>query len=150
MNEDRLRLSDTERDAAAADLGEHYAQGRLSAEEHDERLTAVWAAKTRGELPGLFADLPSPFARTVAQPVAQPVPAPPTAAWPAARRSRGLPPAVKVTAAVLLAILVLTHLPLVLLAGVIWIVIARSHGRPAFRRAPQPHGWAQHHDRRWR
>ena len=34
MNDQAIRLSDAERDAAAADLSEHFAQGRLTAEEH--------------------------------------------------------------------------------------------------------------------
>jgi Domain of unknown function (DUF1707) len=53
-----LRIGDTERDAAAADLGEHYAAGRLSLDELHERLDAVFAAKTFGQLSRLMADLP--------------------------------------------------------------------------------------------
>ena len=53
-----LRVGDAERERAAADLGEHYAQGRLSADEHAERLERVWAARTRADLAPLFADLP--------------------------------------------------------------------------------------------
>ena len=52
-----LRISDAEREQAAAELGEHYAQGRLTAEEHAERLDRIWAARTRAEL---AADLPRP------------------------------------------------------------------------------------------
>ncbi|GAB3243787.1 DUF1707 SHOCT-like domain-containing protein [Nocardioides dilutus] len=53
-----IRIGDAERERAAADLGEHYAQGRLSADEHAERLEQVWAAKTHAELSPLFRDLP--------------------------------------------------------------------------------------------
>ena len=53
-----LRIGDAERTAAADELAEHYAQGRLSAEEHSERLDRIWAAKTRTELAPVFADLP--------------------------------------------------------------------------------------------
>ena len=41
-----LRIGDAERTAAADELAEHYAQGRLSTEEHHERLDRVWAART--------------------------------------------------------------------------------------------------------
>jgi DUF1707 SHOCT-like domain len=54
-----MRVSDTEREAAAAELREHFASGRLDQEELNERLTAVFAAKTRGDLHGVFTDLPS-------------------------------------------------------------------------------------------
>ena len=54
-----MRVSDAERDAAATGLREHFASGRLNQDELDQRLTAVFAAKTRGELNALFTDLPS-------------------------------------------------------------------------------------------
>ena len=54
-----MRVSDAERDAAAAELQEHFASGRLNQDELDERLAAVFAAKTRGDLNALFSDLPS-------------------------------------------------------------------------------------------
>jgi Domain of unknown function (DUF1707) len=54
-----MRISDAEREAAAAELREHFASGRLDQEELNERLDRVFAAKTRGDLNGLFADLPS-------------------------------------------------------------------------------------------
>ncbi len=54
-----MRVSDAERDAAAAELREHFASGRLDQEELDQRLTAVFAAKTRGDLNAQFTDLPS-------------------------------------------------------------------------------------------
>ncbi len=53
-----MRVSDAEREAAAAELREHFTSGRLDQEELDQRLTAVFAAKTRGDLSALFTDLP--------------------------------------------------------------------------------------------
>jgi Domain of unknown function (DUF1707) len=53
-----MRVSDTERDTAAEQLREHFATGRLNQDELGERLTATFAAKTRGDLDALFADLP--------------------------------------------------------------------------------------------
>jgi uncharacterized protein DUF1707 len=55
-----MRIGDAERDAAAADLGEHYAAGRLTLDELNERLDAVFAAKTNGQLIRIMADLPGP------------------------------------------------------------------------------------------
>jgi hypothetical protein len=55
-----LRIGDAERDAAAADLGEHYTAGRLTLDELKERLDAVFTAKTFGQLIRVMADLPGP------------------------------------------------------------------------------------------
>jgi hypothetical protein len=55
-----LRIGDAERDAAATDLGEHYAAGRLTLDELNERLDAVFSAKTFGQLARIMADLPGP------------------------------------------------------------------------------------------
>lgn len=57
MNE-HIRLSDADRDRAAADLADHYAEGRLTTEEHAERLDAIWTARTGADLAPIFADLP--------------------------------------------------------------------------------------------
>jgi Domain of unknown function (DUF1707) len=53
-----LRIGDRERDAVAAELQEHYAHGRLTLEEFNQRLDAVFAAKTQADLSRLTADLP--------------------------------------------------------------------------------------------
>jgi uncharacterized protein DUF1707 len=53
-----LRIGDAERDAAAADLGDHYVAGRLTLDELHERLSEVFAAKTTGQLWRVMADLP--------------------------------------------------------------------------------------------
>jgi DUF1707 SHOCT-like domain len=54
-----MRVGDAEREAAAAELREHFAIGRIDQEELEMRLSAVFAARTRGDLNSLFADLPS-------------------------------------------------------------------------------------------
>lgn len=53
-----LRASDADRDAAAAVINNALAEGRLTAEEHGDRLDAIYAAKTQAELAPLLADLP--------------------------------------------------------------------------------------------
>jgi Domain of unknown function (DUF1707)/Winged helix DNA-binding domain len=45
-----VRAGDADRDAAAAALGEHFAQGRLTLDELDARLDATFTATTHGEL----------------------------------------------------------------------------------------------------
>jgi hypothetical protein len=130
VSEDQLRIGDAEREQAAAVLAEHYAQGRLSAEEHAERLDQVWAARTRADLGPVFGDLPGgygPAAPTRSEPARRP------AYWCGARtRSRrGLPTPLVVALAVLLVLTVLTHLPLILVGAVLALVVLGRHGRPA-------------------
>ena len=52
------RASDQDREQTAAALGEHYAAGRLTHEEFQERLDEAYAAKTLGNLDDLMTDLP--------------------------------------------------------------------------------------------
>jgi hypothetical protein len=59
---DRLRIGDAEREAAARELGEHFAVGRIDAGEHTERLDQIWAARTAADLAPAFRDLPRPTA----------------------------------------------------------------------------------------
>jgi hypothetical protein len=56
--ESRLRASDADRDRIADILREALAEGRLTADEHSERIGAVYAARTVGELEPLVGDLP--------------------------------------------------------------------------------------------
>lgn len=53
-----LRASDADRDAVASRLGDALAEGRLSPEEHAERLDQLYATKTYAELEPLLSDLP--------------------------------------------------------------------------------------------
>lgn len=58
--DERFRLSDADRDRAAALLRDHFAAGRLTAGELDERLTVTLRATTFGDLRRVLADLPEP------------------------------------------------------------------------------------------
>ncbi|MFF0107198.1 DUF1707 SHOCT-like domain-containing protein [Streptomyces hirsutus] len=58
-----LRVSDADRDRVADLLREALAEGRLSPEEHAERVEGVLAAKTAGELEVFVRDLPGAHQR---------------------------------------------------------------------------------------
>jgi Domain of unknown function (DUF1707) len=55
-----LRASDSDREAVAERLRLATAEGRLTPEELDDRLQALFASRTYGELEPLVADLPEP------------------------------------------------------------------------------------------
>lgn len=74
-----LRVGDADREAAAAALREHYAQGRLTLEEFNQRIEAAFAATMRSQLSALTRDLP---------PVATPAPRAPVPA-PGVQRDSG-------------------------------------------------------------
>ena len=73
VRHDDLRVSDVERTAVQERLRRAVGDGQLDLHEFDARVQAAWAAKTRGELVRVTADLPEP----------PPPPAPPA---PRARR----------------------------------------------------------------
>jgi hypothetical protein len=128
MSDDQLRISDAEREAAAAELGEHYAQGRLTTEEHAERLDRIWSSRTRGDLGPVFRDLPGTYG--------PPVPTARRTASRATYRSggvgpfrRGVPTPLIVVLAVLVALTVVTHLPLILAGFLVWFFVVGRHRR---------------------
>ena len=148
-----LRIGDADRTAAAEELAEHYAQGRISAEEHSDRLDRIWAAKTRADLAPVFTDLPGSAYRTpTAYPSAdrpaighdrprggRPYPTPPFGRPPFGRPPysgdrrptswfRALPVLIRVLLVAALAVLVIAHLPLILIGVVIWVVLAHKGG----------------------
>ena len=53
-----VRVGDADRDMVAAQLREHYADGRLTLEELNERLDQTFAAKTKADLNTVMHDLP--------------------------------------------------------------------------------------------
>ena len=60
--DDRMRVSDADRDRVTARLREHFGEGRLTHDELDERISAALNAKTVGDLRRVMADLPEPVA----------------------------------------------------------------------------------------
>jgi hypothetical protein len=59
-SDQHLRVSDAERNEVVERLSAHFSEGRLDQAEFDERVSRAMAAKTRGDLDGLFDDLPDP------------------------------------------------------------------------------------------
>ena len=53
------RVGDADRDATATQLREHYAAGRLTLDELNERLEQTFAARTGADLNAVMRDLPS-------------------------------------------------------------------------------------------
>jgi DNA-binding PadR family transcriptional regulator len=100
--DDHIRVSDGDRERATARLCDRFAEGRLTREELDERITAALNARTAGDLRRVTAGLPEPTpplqsARTL-----------PTAAGPrpVQRRRRALP--LMLVALALLGVLLIT------------------------------------------
>lgn len=135
----RMRIADSDRERAMADLAMHYADGRLDHEEYDERLDAIWTARTRADLAVLFSDLPR-------LPVAPPARTPARAPGRPGQRAR-LP--LLPVLAVLIVLSVLAEAPLFLLVfPLMWFMHRRSGpGRPPprghadYRRPGRSHGW---------
>ena len=139
-----LRIGDEEREAAVAALGEHYAAGRLTKEEYDERAERAFAARTRSQLLPLFADLPRPVGAPGAARQERPVGAGPLRGHPGWWAGAWLAPVL----AIAVALVILTHLPLFLLAVVAWIFFARM-GRHWARNRGYRHGYHQRHPGQW-
>ena len=118
-----LRIGDAEREAAISALGDHYAAGRLTHAEFDQRTSQAFAARTNADLWPLFRDLPDlgpgsgGSVRRRGRGVSV-VPAPPSGA--AGRRPWQAPLLLPVLL-VVLGLLVLTHLPWPLLLVVGWL-----------------------------
>jgi hypothetical protein len=57
-DQSKLRVSDEQRERTAQEIREHFAAGRLSEDELDERVQAAYAARTEDDLRAIRADLP--------------------------------------------------------------------------------------------
>jgi hypothetical protein len=120
-----LRASDDERNAVADKLSRHYAEGRLDEAEFKTRLDAAMSATRRGDLNGLFHDLPR---------LPEPAPPPPT------RRQRAVPWLFLVA---FVALVTVASLPFDALDHVPWVLFAIV-GFVLWRRTVGGH-WHHHH-----
>ena len=130
-----LRIGDAERDAAAADLGEHYVAGRLTIDELHERLGAVFSAKTYVQLARVMADLPGPRRPTPIARAAWAAPYSSSSGFPPARGERRQPtPSDRAGRFAALSLLVLAML--------IWLLTALLFARHGFTYHPMGPGGA--------
>ncbi len=151
--DDSFRTSDADRDRVAALLRDHFAEGRLTPEELDERLTATLNAKTFGDLRRVLADLPGPAPVPLQAERARPQAAP---VWITARRRPRLLPLAAL--ALIAALLIpgagwffLAFLQVVLL---LWLAacLAGVFVAAGFYRRMRRGGWSGHshyHRGRW-
>ena len=131
--DDQLRIGDAERERAAAELAGHYAEGRLTTEEHSERLDRIWSARTRSDLLPMFRDLPGGFGQgQAAEPWRPPAERTygSTGPRPWAGR-RGVPAPVVVVLVILLGITVVTHVPVILAGLLVFAFVGSRHRRRA-------------------
>jgi hypothetical protein len=107
--DDSIRVSDADRDHVTAQLRDHFAAGRITPGELDERLSAALNAKTFGDLRRIMADLPGPVAAPLgaASPSLRAAPA-----W-AVRRRPPFPP-----------LILLVLLTVLLIPGTGWLLAA--------------------------
>jgi hypothetical protein len=155
--DDRIRISDADRDRVTGRLREHFAEGRLTPEELDERIAAALNAKTFGDLRQIMADLPEPAAAAPFRPRTAPQ-MPPRSVGPL-RRFGGRP---RIAPVVLLALLAALLIPgggwvfasLVKVVLVFFLVsclagiLLASHLRRRIR-AGRCSGYAQYGGPRW-
>jgi Flp pilus assembly protein TadB len=136
---DQLRIGDAEREAAARELGEHFAMGRITADEHGDRLEQIWAARTAADLTPVFRDLPRPRST---QP-ARPGPTRPSSGdrSPWVSRTPHVPFLFKVLVVIVAIGLLMHHLAWLLLALLVYLFVVR---RFTHRRH-----WSRYHAR-WR
>jgi DUF1707 SHOCT-like domain len=106
---DSIRVSDADRDHVTAQLRDHFAAGRITPGELDERLSAALNAKTFGDLRAVMADLPGPVPAPLS---AATPPLRATPAW-AVRRRRPFPP-----------LILLALLAALLIPGTGWLLAA--------------------------
>jgi len=107
--DDSIRVSDADRDRVTAQLRDHFAAGRITPGELDERLSAALNAKTFGDLRRIMADLPGPVPALRG---GAPPPLRATPAWAARRRPPFLP------------LILLALLAALLIPGAGWLLAA--------------------------
>lgn len=146
--DDSIRVSDDDRDRVSAQLRDHFAAGRITPGELDERLSAALSARTFGDLRRIMADLPGPV------PALSNAVRPPLRATPARAVRRRHPPFPPLILLALLAALLIpatswllvTFLNVILLFWLMTVVIgAFASGRPPRRR--HHHGGRQRPER---
>jgi len=148
----QLRISDQTRESALSALGEHMTAGRIDIEEYGERSARIAAAKTRGEVGEIFADLPKPHPTydEAWQTVEKPPPPPSTVPEAVARDPRaGWPPARRLMAG-LMPLIFIAAIALIATGTVSWPIIFVPIGLAAIGSSLWGNGWDRNHDRHGR
>jgi hypothetical protein len=107
-----MLASDRDRDVVADLLNEAFAEGRLTAAEHGERVRVAYAARAWAELARLTADLPPPAGHAAGHPA----------------------PMLECVERCLLCALLVLCPP----AGIAWLLAARRRSRPGRGQLPEP------------
>ncbi|WP_410668712.1 DUF1707 domain-containing protein [Amycolatopsis sp. cmx-4-68] len=142
----QLRISDQTRESALSALGEHMTAGRIDIDEYGERSARITAAKTRGELGEIFADLPTPHPQYEDVPRAVATPEPAQEAAPVPKRP-GSPENWSPPQRFLAAILPLAWIAAIALIAtgtLAWPIIFVPIGLTVFGKSMWGHDW--HHD----
>ena len=139
-----IRIGDAEREAAVSALGEHYAAGRLTKDEYDERAGIAWTAKTNSALWPLFADLPRPQAgpRPNATSAPRRTHHQHRGGWPRV----GMVPVLVGLIAIVLLNRLHVHAPALILLGIFWLLWAKTTSHAArrdARRERRDQGWRE-------
>lgn len=122
-----VRIGDAERDSAVSALGDHFAAGRITREEFDERIDQAMQARFESDLRPLFADLPRASERV------------PAVGWPTGVAPRV--PLFLLFLPVLVVAIIVTAIALSapwMLWGMLWLFIL---SRFWLRRPPRPGPW---------
>ncbi|WP_206788007.1 DUF1707 domain-containing protein [Amycolatopsis sp. MtRt-6] len=137
----QLRISDQNRESALSALGEHMTAGRLDIDEYGERSARITAAKTRGELGEIFADLPAPHPRyeDVPQAVAAPEPAAAPEPRPSGTPENWSPP--QRFLAAIFPLTLIAAIALIATGTLAWPIIFVPIGVGVFGKAMWGHGW---------
>jgi len=143
----QVRIGDVERESAVTLLGEHFAAGRLTHEEFDERSTRAYAARTHADLAPLFWDLPALPPASHGQGSRRAGALAPTAGHGGGGHRRWFGPGLAPVLLVVIAVLVLGHLPWPLLLLVGWLWWARTfrywcHGHSSGSRRAVRGSWS--------
>lgn len=122
-----FRIGDAEREAAVNALGEHFAAGRLSREEYDERADRALAARTTADVTPLFTDLPAPHPHAPSAGSTWSTPRPSYRPAPA-RRGPRFPMLPVLLAVIGVAVLLKAPWLVFLVLGALWFSRSRHHG----------------------
>jgi hypothetical protein len=146
-----MRVSDADRSEVADRLARHYSDGRLDQAEFDERVTRAMAAKTVGDLQGLFDDLPdlpgesrdgTPGDDTARGPQVSPV-----YGRTVRRRPRGVLRVALLAVLVLAAANIAGHLVLGWISPIAWLVVIAAIVVAVSRHHHHDHHHHDHQDR---